>query len=73
MRIGATDTRAIHTDQPKPMGLCRRIKEIRLQAAGWSTVVMEDKWTIVVAGFKISEGSVSNSESSFACQLRFLN
>jgi hypothetical protein len=51
------------------MGPRRRIKEKRLQAAGGPTVVMEDKWSAAVAGFKISEGSVADSERSFACQL----
>jgi hypothetical protein len=54
------------------MGPCRGIKEIRLQAAGGPTVVMDDKWPAGGAGFKIGESSVADSEASLAWQLHFL-
>ena len=35
-------------------------------------MIVDDKGSAVVAGFKISETSVANSESPLKCQLNFL-
>ena len=54
------------------MGLCRRIKEIGLQAAGGPSVVMDDEWSAVITGLEIGEGPVPNLDNSFTCQQHFL-
>lgn len=54
------------------MGTCTGIEEQGLQAAGWPSVIMDDKWSAIVTRFKISQRSAPHSGNSFTCQRLFL-